>query len=68
VSAENQRFIQHLLALGAVKVSQDHHIVRLRLPVMAKPDQLTIDTPTAERFRQLLRVVLSAVTAEQSFA
>lgn len=60
VSPENSRFIAHLLALGAVKVSQDHDIVRLRLPVCAKASQVTADTPAAEAFRALLEVVQAA--------
>ncbi len=68
VSPENVRFIEHLLALGAVKVSQDHDIVRLRLPVAAKPEQLPADTPQAVRLRAMLELVRNAVPATQAFA
>lgn len=44
VSPENSRFIEHLLALGALRVSQDHDIVRLRLPVLAKAGDVQADT------------------------
>lgn len=65
VSPENQRFIQHLLALGAVRVSQDHDIVRLRLPVIAKPSQLRAETSAARRFAEMLKVVSMAVPASE---
>ncbi len=68
VSPENQRFIQHLLALGAVRVSQDHDIVRLRLPVTSKPSQLRTATPAAQRFAEMLKVVSMAVPASVSVA
>lgn len=63
VSAENLRFINHLLALGAVKVSHDHDIVRLRLPVMTKPGAVTAETSAAARFRSMLQTVLDAEPA-----
>ena len=61
VSPENTRFIEHLLALGAIRISQDHDIVRLRLPVMAKPAALSSRTPAAERFAEMLKRVQTAV-------
>lgn len=63
VSGENDRFSQHLLALGAHKVSQDRESVRLRLPVIAKPSQLRSNTPAAARFAEMLKQVLSAESA-----
>ena len=68
VSSENDRFIKHLLALGAHKVSQDHDIVRLRLPVIAKPAQLHSHTPTALRFAEMLKLVLAAAPAVRAAA
>ena len=68
VSPENTRFIEHLLALGAVKVSQDHDIVRLRLPVFAKAAQVSANTPAAARLRLLLDVVREAAPAAHSAA
>ncbi|MDO9452123.1 MAG: hypothetical protein Q7J29_04620 [Stagnimonas sp.] len=68
VSPENPRFIQHLLALGAVRVSQDHDIVRLRLQVTAKPEQIRATTPAAKRFAERLRAVSMAVPARVSAA
>lgn len=60
VSPENARFIDHLQALGAEKVSHDLDIVRLRLPVMAKAAQLQVDTAAAERFGAMLEAVREA--------
>lgn len=68
VSPENQRFIQHLLALGAVRVSQDHDIVRLRLPVTSKPGQLRTATAAAQRFADMLKAVSMAAPASVSVA
>ncbi len=68
VSAENSRYTEHLLALGAVKVSQDQDIVRLRLPVSAKPEQVLARTLPAERFRAMLAMVQAAQQAEQALA
>lgn len=65
VSPENQRFIQHLLALGAVRVSQDHDIVRLRLPVFAKASQVQADTAAATRLREMMDTVRDAQPALQ---
>ncbi len=63
VSVENSRFIDHLLALGAVKVSHEQDAVRLRLPVMARPQAVTAETPAAANFRAMLGVVLDAQPA-----
>ncbi len=68
VSPDNTRFIEHLLALGAVKVSQDHDIVRLRLPVCAGPDDVASTTAAAQRFRAMLKVVIDAEAAKVSAA
>lgn len=68
VSPENQRFIQHLLALGAVKVSQDHDIVRLRLPVTAKSAEVRAASAAADRFRDCLELVRGAEPAVLSAA
>ena len=68
VSPENQRFIQHLLALGAVKVSQDHDIVRLRLPVTAKSAEVQAVSAAADRFRDCLELVRGAEPAVLSAA
>lgn len=68
VSPENTRFIEHLLALGAIRISQDHDIVRLRLPVAVKPSQLTSQTPAAARFADMLKLVLSAEPAVRAAA
>lgn len=68
VSPENLRFIQHLLALGAVRVSQDHDIVRLRLPVTSNSNQLRTATPAARRFAEMLKAVSMAVPAPVSAA
>jgi hypothetical protein len=63
VSTENERFVQHLLALGAVRVSQDKDVIRLRLPVARKPESVRGESPAAERFRQMLKLVLAAEAA-----
>ncbi|MES2883935.1 MAG: hypothetical protein V4709_03980 [Pseudomonadota bacterium] len=68
VSPENARFIEHLVALGAVKVSQDHDIVRLRLPVFAKASQVSADTAAAARLRAMLDAVREAQAATHSAA
>jgi len=68
VSPDNPRFIAHLVALGAVKVSQDHDRVRLRLPVCARPGDVKAATPAAERFRAMLSLVAAAQPAERSLA
>ena len=68
VSPENTRFIEHLIALGAAKVSQDHDIVRLRLPVLAKSSELEADTPAAQRMRVMLDAVRDAQPALKSAA
>ncbi|MES2682334.1 MAG: hypothetical protein V4650_02355 [Pseudomonadota bacterium] len=68
VSPENQRFIEHLVALGATKVTQDHDIVRLRLPVMARASQLSAQTSAAMRFGALIEAVRAARPAAQSAA
>jgi GNAT superfamily N-acetyltransferase len=60
VSAENTRFSNHLLSLGANKVSHDMDVVRLMLPVMAKPADMTYDNPAAEVFRTALKTVRAA--------
>jgi len=60
VSPENHRFIEHLTALGAVKVSQDKDIVRLRLPVFGKPEQISAKTPAALRLAAMIRQVREA--------
>lgn len=64
VSTENTRFVHHLLALGAIKVSQDHDVVRLRLPVMAKPEAVTGQSTAAVRFRDMLALVIAAKPAK----
>lgn len=63
VSAENTRFVQHLLSLGAVKVSQDHDVVRLRLPVVAKPEAVTGISTAAAHFRDMIKLVIAAKLA-----
>jgi len=68
VSPENSRFIEHLIAIGAVKVSHDHDIVRLRLPVLAKPAAVQAATPAADRFRHALEQVRRAEPALRSAA
>lgn len=68
VSPDNARFIEHLLALGALKISQDHDMVRLRLPVIAKASHLSTDTPAARRFGVMLDLVRAAVPTLQSAA
>lgn len=68
VSPENARFIEHLLALGAIRISQDHDIVRLRLPVIAKPAELHSHTPSAQRFGEMLKLVLSAAPTVRATA
>lgn len=60
VSPENTRFIAHLLALGAVKVSQDHDIVRLRLAAHGKASEVQGSTGAARDFRAMLAIVQSA--------
>lgn len=60
VSPENSRFIAHLMALGAVRVSQDHDIVRLRMAVAGKPEQVQARTPAALRLAAMIRQVLAA--------
>lgn len=67
VSVENPRFIEHLLALGAVKVSHDHDAVRLRLPVLARPEQVLGDSAAAERLRAMLGAVLTAQPASPAY-
>lgn len=60
VSPENARFIEHLGALGAARVSQDKDVVRLRLPVFAKPEQISAHTPAALKLAAMLRQVREA--------
>jgi len=62
VSPENVRFIAHLAALGAVKVSHDHDIVRLRLPVHGKGAAMQASTRAAADFRAMLKRVQDAQT------
>lgn len=54
VSAENSRFIQHLLALGARQVSRDHQVVRLMLPVFRNARAVPAGSPSAERMKLLM--------------
>lgn len=68
VSPDNPRFIEHLMALGATKVSQDHDRVRLRLPVCTGPGDVAAATPAAERFRAMLSAVAAAQPAKTSLA
>lgn len=68
VSPDNTRFVAHLLALGALKISQDHDLVRLRLPVLAKASQLSTHTPAATRFGAMLDIVRQVQPALQSAA
>ena len=68
VSPDNTQFIHHLIALGAVKVSQDHDRVRLRLPVCAAAAQLTASSPAADRMRAMLELVAAAKPAERVIA
>ena len=49
-----------LLSLGAVKVSQDHDVVRLRLPVVAKPEAVTGRSTAAAHFRDMIALVIAA--------
>jgi hypothetical protein len=68
VSPQNTRFIDHLVALGAVKVSTDHDRVRLRLPVCAGPSAVKAATPAGERFAAMLKRVAEAEAAAQPLA
>lgn len=67
VSVENTRFIDHLVALGAAKVSQDHDAVRLRLPVCGKPDQVVARSSAAAHFRDMLQTVVAAQPTEHPY-
>lgn len=60
VSADNLRFIEHLVALGAHRVSQDRDVCRLMLPVVAKPEQVIPLNAAAAAFRDCLRRVRAA--------
>lgn len=64
VSTENLRFVQHLLALGAVRVSQDHDVVRLRMAVVAKPEAVTGRSTAAAHFRDMIKLVIAAKPAQ----
>lgn len=68
VSPDNPRFVEHLVALGATKISQDHDRVRLRLRVCGGPGEITAATSAAERFRAMLSLVAAAQPAERSLA
>lgn len=68
VSTENTRFVQHLAALGAVKVSQDHDMVRLRLPVIGRQEEVTADSDAAQRFRAMVALVQRATPTTQPYA
>jgi len=63
VSAENDRFIRHLLALGARQVSRDRDVVRLMLPVFGRASALRAVGGTARRFREALDAVATAEPA-----
>jgi hypothetical protein len=65
VSPENRRFIEHLLALGATRVSQDLDRVRLRLPVCGRAAAVPGRSPAADRFREALEAVHHAMPAAQ---
>jgi len=63
VSADNERFIRHLQALGARQVSRDRDVVRLMLPVLGRGNALSTHTAAAGRLRRLLDAVAAAKPA-----
>ena len=63
VSAENERFIHHLLALGARQVSRDRDGVRLMLPVCGDGRAVPGRERAARRLGQLIDAVAAAPAA-----
>ena len=63
VAAENERFIRHLLALGARQVSRDRDVVRLMLPVLGRGSAVGAHTAAAGQLRRLLDAVAAAEPA-----
>ena len=64
VSADNLRFIEHLVALGAHRVSQDRDVHRLLLPVLARPESVRPVNAALVAFRESLRRVHGASAVE----
>ncbi|ROH93202.1 N-acetyltransferase [Stagnimonas aquatica] len=63
VSADNERFIRHLLALGARQVSRDRDVVRLMMPVYGSGRAVHSGTASAAHFKTLLEAVAAAEPA-----
>ena len=63
VSAENDRFIHHLQALGARQVSRDRDVVRLMLPVCGSASKVKGEAAAARRFAEMLSSVAAAKPA-----
>lgn len=63
VSAENERFARHLLALGARQVSRDRDVVRLMMPVLGRPASRPPGSAAARRLQGLLAQVSVAEPA-----
>ena len=63
VSAENDRFIRHLLGLGARQISRDRDVVRLMLPVHGGAKAVRATSSSAGRFKQSLAAVAAAEPA-----
>ncbi|MDB5987997.1 MAG: N-acetyltransferase [Nevskia sp.] len=55
VSQDNQRFIAHLKAIGALQTGSAEHILRLEMPVYARASKLPRNTASGQHFAALMR-------------